>query len=624
MVLSVVVHRAVRGPTLLVLVALLVYPVFGANAAALAVVTGAMIYALGAIGLDLLAFSGQFSFGQFGYYAIGAYAMVNLMSRFGWPFLAAAAAAVTLCGLVGLALGRVFTRLAHFGAAMGTFFFSIVVATLLPSTRWGQWTGGSSGLPVPPVSVGPWSLGDSRTMYFVTWFALALGAVFALRYMQTRSGIAVRVLKQNETLAEVLGIRVRQEKARAHMIAAGLAGLGGCTYAAFLGFLSPEAFQADQSILIFAAAAVGGLGSIAGPIMGAVFYFVVTKAAHGLTGAASAIVFCIAMLLVFIFFEAGLFGALESLMRSVRRSIERAIKRPLDLPFSARRVAGSATPFEPSASVVPAPPRQDAATGLAVHDLTVSYGGLKAVSNVSVSVAPGEIHAVIGPNGAGKTTLLNCINGIEPAAAGRVTMNGHDITGADAGARRAAGIARTFQHASLAGDLTVLENVAIGAYVSHRRSLLLEIIGTPGVRALERNAETRARYALTLIGFNPARWDTVAADLTMGEQKRVDIARGLAAAPSVILVDEPTAGLDGDQIALVADALQRVSRAGVGVLVIAHHIGFIRNIASRATVLNFGEVVATGTPRAVLQEPAVIDIFAGLDEVEAEGVEANV
>jgi len=612
-------------PALILLVLLAIAPLFVRDIASQGILVIAMIYAIGAVGLDLLiGYSGQFSFGQFVYFAIGAYVMTSIRVHAQWPWVPAMVAGVLASGLVATIIGGIFVRLKFFGAAVGTFFLGAVAVDLLSGQRLAEWTGGSNGLPVPSASIGSQSLMSGDGLYYASLVALAMSVGICLRYTHVRAGKAARVVKENEIVAAVLGIRVFREKVRAQAIAGVTAGLGGCLLALDIGYLSPETFGVSQSIELFAMVAVGGTGSLVGAILGSIFFFSMVNGLAETSASASQLLFSIVLLLVVVLFNRGLYDLMEQSVLQAWRGLSRL------LPPAAMRLAqwgprhrntGSTEAPAPTSSaaaatdtlVEPANDRALPPAGgplLCVDRIGVDFGGVKALEDVCIDVRRGDVHAIIGPNGAGKTTLLNCISGIQPIT-GRITLDGTDLSKNSVSERRALGISRTFQHPSLVADLDVLHNVEVGAYETHNGSVTLELLGGPTPRRRDRTARGRAIAALELLDFPRQRWNAPAGDLTMGEQKHVDIARAMANQPKLLLLDEPTSGLGVEEMAAVAQAIQAVRDAGVTVLVIAHHVGFIRQIADRCTVLDFGRVLAAGTTGDVLSNDRVVEVFVG-------------
>ncbi len=624
----------VGWPVLVVLGLLGLAPVVFTGVTTQSVLVVAMIYAVGAVGLDVLTgYSGQYSFGQFVYFAVGAYVMSSLRVHAHAPWFAALVAGVVAAGVLAAVVGAALVRLKFFGSAVGTFFLGAVVVDILDGNRLAHWTGGSSGIAAPPVSIGGIGLASGFGLYYSVLIALALSCAVALRFTRVRVGRACRVVKENETVAAVMGVRVVREKLRAQILAGALAGLGGCLLAINLGYLSPGTFSVTQSIELFAIVAVGGIGSIAGPIVGAVFFFTAINELSSASASASGLIFALVLLVVVVLFNGGLYDLGERLVRLSTRVRNRFAKfgaepgpssapGPVSVSASVEAVPLGCSPSREAVAdvashVTAVRPRSTVPTGssanelLRVDGLTVRYGGVMALDGVSLDVASGEVHAIIGPNGAGKTTLLNCISGIQPVAAGAIEVEGRSLAGLSVSSRRASGIARTFQHPSLVADLDVVDNVTVGAYDSHDGSIWTELVGTSPKRRRCAEARTRAVQTLEVLKFPRERWSVLAGDMTMGEQKHVDIARAMAAHPKLLLLDEPTAGLGVEEVDAVAKAIRVVQQAGVTVLVIAHHVGFIRLVADRCTVLDFGKVLAAGTPESTLEDPRVADVFLG-------------
>ncbi|WP_412517235.1 ATP-binding cassette domain-containing protein [Actinomadura madurae] len=606
----------VGWPLLAILVLLALTPLAVTEVSTRSVLVVAMIYATGAVGLDVLTgYSGQFSFGQFVYFAVGAYVMSSLREHGGLPWAAALVIAVAAAGLLAALVASALVRLKFFGSAVGTFFLGAVTLDLLSGKRLADWTGGSNGIVAPPVSIGGLDLSSGTGLYFGALTALVLAALVCLRYTRTRAGVAARVIKQNEVVAAVMGIRVVREKVRAHVLAGSVAGLGGCMLSINLGYLSPETFGVTQSIMLFAIVVVGGLGSIGGPILGSVFFFVSTYALSTRYEGVSELFFAVILLAIVVFFHGGFYDLGERLARLLRSRSGGVLSRP---GRGGSGGSGPAAPvIEPKLPVSTGPRAAGTVRGgsddvlLRIEHLTVRFGGVKALDSVSLDVRRGEVHAIIGPNGAGKTTLLNAISGIQALSSGTVALNGRDLGGLSVSSRRKLGISRTFQHPSLVGDLDVLRNVTIGSFESHDGTIWTELAGTVRQRRRRRRAHARAVAALETLEFPRERWPALAGDITMGEQKHVDIARAMGAEPTLLLLDEPTAGLGTEEMASVAKAIEAVRDAGVSILVIAHHVGFVRQVADRCTVLDFGKVLLCETPDQVLQDPQVREVFMG-------------
>jgi branched-chain amino acid transport system ATP-binding protein len=247
---------------------------------------------------------------------------------------------------------------------------------------------------------------------------------------------------------------------------------------------------------------------------------------------------------------------------------------------------------------------------LEVRDLSVRFGGIRAVSGVSLAVGAGEILSIIGPNGAGKTTIFNVVTGLYRPTTGEVRLGGRPISLLPPHARAQLGVARTFQNIRLFRDLTVGENVRVARYGRARAGLLESVLRTPGFR--RERSETDARVAALLEGVGLRdRSGELARNLPYGDQKRLELARALAVEPSVLLLDEPAAGMSTGE----ADALMALIRGlrdrGLAILLVEHHIRVVMGVSDRVFVLNHGERIAEGPPAAVRREPAVIAAYLG-------------
>lgn len=329
------------------------------------------------------------------------------------------------------------------------------------------------------------------------------------------------------------------------------------------------------------------------------------------------LVFALVLLVVLIVLPEGLYGGLEIIARALRGKLRRPTQ--VELPSEDGTRGRAEDTLEQESPSVQADNDSPTATQqneqnaplLTLKEVGVSFGGVQALSSVSISVAKGDVHALMGPNGAGKTTLLNCIAGVQRHH-GAITFGEVDISNMSPQKIRRAGISRTFQNPSLVSDLTVIENVELGAYGNSPSGVVSDILPLPSTRRRDSAARDAAGLALHLVGIPEDRWSVYATGLTLAEQKLVDIARAMISRPALLLLDEPTAGLHGEEVDHLRDAILRVNReTKVTVVVIAHHVGFLRDIANQATVLNFGNVFASGSPAEVSDRSDVVAIFVG-------------
>jgi branched-chain amino acid transport system permease protein len=561
----------------------------------------ALVYACAAVGLDLFAgYGGQLMLGSFGFVGIGAYTSAALATGQGWNVWLTLPASILMACAVAYVLGAAMVRLPDLGVAMGSFFFGFVVVILLRGQTLAPITNGASGIRVTPGDFGSVVVSQGRGLYWLALACLALVVLLAYRYANCRAGRALRLVKRSPAVAMCMGIDPARHRLYAFCFAAMCAGLGGFVYSQALGFLSPENFSASESISVLTMTIVGGLGSISGAIIGSVAFTTFAELARGTHGVRE-VVFASLMLVCLIFFPSGLYGVIENLWSRVRRW------RARDATAAAPVTQPAATP----AAGIPRPVPTTDSVGLQINCVNVTFGGVRALHEVSIRVMEGCTHAIIGPNGAGKTTLLNCISGLQPYSGGIQTKTS-SITGLTPMLIRHQGISRTFQHPSLVDDLSAIENVELGLYGDQPCMPFLDLLPLASVRNRDRQARQDAAAALHRVGFPSSRHHVAAADLTLAEQKTVDIARATVGAKRLLLLDEPTAGLEESEVLVIADMLRRLSADGkLTIVLIAHHVGFVRQTAHFCTVLDFGKMLAHGDPDEVTKRQDVIEVFLG-------------
>ena len=481
-----------------------------------------LIYGIIAVGLNVLVgLTGLVSLGQAGLFALGAYTGGILATRFGFDILFASLAAALISGLFGILLAYPTVRVRGVYLAVVTIAFGLIVENV--AIEWQSLTGGTtglSGIPAPNV------LGFPLTGYaFYGVLAATLLTVTLLTYHLKWSayGRAMLAVSQSETAARSLGVNVTAIRTLAFVVAAMTAGIAGSFYAFLNAYISPDIFTFSESVRFLLMVILGGAASTFGPVVGAA---ILTYLPELLQQFAEWQRFAYGALLLLVMFglPRGILGTLGGLMGRLRPAA-----RGID-PREGTAIAdflqdGVRTPAE-----------------LATQGLTVRFGGLTALSEASVCVKPGEIHALIGPNGAGKSTFVNTISGFYSPTEGSFSLNGIPLAGRKPHQIARLGLARTFQNTELFGEMSVLENVLLG--VEQRRSygLPAALLRTPGFRREEVACRSAAIGLLAFVGL--AEYANEAARfLPFGHQRRLEIARALAARPRLLLLDEPAAGL---------------------------------------------------------------------------------
>ncbi|MGY3588567.1 branched-chain amino acid transport system ATP-binding protein [Bradyrhizobium sp. USDA 4341] len=539
--------------------------------------------AIGCIGLNvLLGLAGQISLGHISFMAIGAYTTVLLMEKAGWPYLAATAGAIVLVSIVGGLLAMPALRVRGPYLAMVTIAFGFIVEHV--TIEWRDLTGGGNGLMLSaPPSVFGYALSE-RSLAIAGVVLVFAGLILFERLKRSGWGYAMRAARDTEVATRSLGIDLVQVRAVAFVISAAAMALAGALFAPLQGYISPSSFPFLQSVLLLFAVMVGGAGSVLGPVIGAALVVLLPEALSDLAEY-RLLAFGVLLFVVLRAAPSGIVGLVEQLAARVL---------PARKPVAEPAIAAAET----DAAIL----ETHNATGLDVTDLSISFGGVRAVQGVSFKAAPGAVTSIIGPNGAGKTSALNLLCGFYRPQAGTVKLGDRDVTGMTSHLLARVGVARTFQTTQLFGSLTILENI-----------LLAERVGRlGGVVSALRNAETEgfARFLLRFAGVD-GDVDRLADSLSHGEKRLVEIARALALRPRILLLDEPAAGLSkGDKQRLTA-LLRRIADLGIAVIIVEHDMPMIMSLSDLIVVLDGGKRIAIGDAAAIRNDPLVRKAYLG-------------
>ncbi len=586
------------------------------------------INALLALGLILVTgYAGQFSLAQAAFYGIGAYGSALLTVKLGWPGLLALAASAAVAAVLAYALGKPIFRLRGHFLAMGTLALTEIFFLLVNNLKV---TGGSSGFGgIGYLNVFGFEFQTLRSQFWLTW--LVVGAVLwgSLRIGRSREGRALRAVRGHEAAAAACGVDVTWAKTRVFAGSAVVGSVAGSLYAHQLLYVNPPPFGVLTAIDILAIAVLGGLNSPWGAVIGAVGIealrqlieqFLPGLFGAGSVGAGEAFVLGCVLVIILVVRPDGLAGLFSSLTRRItaRRGAGEQARAPEagahpDTPPSA---ATSAEHTGPGDRVV-----------LQARGLSKRFGGVKAVDAVDLDLREHEILAVIGPNGAGKSTLLNLLSGNLPPTAGRVYLDGQEVTGAPAHVVAGKGLARTFQTPSLFAGMDARANVLVGAHLRGKVGLLRSAVPTLGAVREERRLGQEVDAVLAELGLTHLATQE-ATQLSLGQQKMLELARALAQRPRVLLLDEPGAGLNRAEKLALAQVLRRLRARGMSLLLIEHDMEFVMSLADRVHVLDFGRTLTVGTPAEVQSDQAVIDAYLGVphDGVvkhEREAADAN-
>jgi branched-chain amino acid transport system permease protein len=571
------------------------------------------LYSLVAAGLVMLTgVGGMTSFGQAAFVGIGAYATAWTCTS---PAAASALGAVpALLPWLGLALGLALTFAVAWALGAVTLKLSGHYLPLC-TIAWGlsiyylfgnlEFLSGHSGITgLPALSIAGVSLASPRALGVVIWAVLLL-ALWALHnLLDSREGRAIRALKTSRVMAESMGVDTSRQRIKVFVLAALLAAVSGWLYAHLQRFVNPTPFNLNIGIEYLFMAVVGGAGHLWGAVLGATIITLLKERLQdllprllGSSGNFEVIVFGLLMLLVLQRYADGLW---PSVARASRRFLKRA-------------EASAATKAAGALSRRALPPKGHVL--LEARDVTKRFGGLVANSQVTMDVKAGEVHALIGPNGAGKSTFFNMISGVDDPTSGEVRLMGKPMTGKPSRAFAGLGVGRTFQHVRLLAQRSVLENVALGAHGRGRRGWLAAMLRLDRAEEVALLAESRRQIERCGIA---AHADAPAGSLALGQQRVVEIARALAGQPALLLLDEPAAGLRHLEKRALGVLLDQLRAEGLGILVVEHDMEFVMNLADRVTVLEFGTVIAQGTPAQVQCDPRVLDAYLGGSEAPLE------
>jgi branched-chain amino acid transport system permease protein len=567
-----------------------------------------LVWGLFGIGFDILfGYTGLLSFGQSALYGTGGMVAAYLLTRAGFPHvITALLIGMVAAALVGYLVGLVALRRTGIYFAMITiaiaevFFF----AEFNPLS---EWTGGENGLPGVPTPT--LNLGFT-TLHFTTgWslypflaFCYFIGILVALRIVRSPLGAVLRAIRENPLRAAAVGHSIHGYKLAAFVIAAAYAGLAGGLLGVMQAFMPPDAFMFDTSGQLVMQTAIGGRGTLFGPLVGAGVWLFLQDFLQGTLklGATWKLVLGLVFVLLVCFLRQGIIGGIRDLYALL------AHKR-------APREAEESAPVteERAGEIAAMPARRGAAAAfsgplLEAKGLSKHYGGVVANAGLDFTVNAGELRGIIGPNGAGKSTLFKMLTCEVPPSSGTIRFEGRDITGMSVTDVCQLGLTKSYQINQLFNRLTVRENVTIAALAElrgkFRLDMLRSLVKFPGL-------QEQVEHTLELVALT-ARRDTPVAELAYGEKRRLEVGLALAASPSLLLLDEPLAGMSPRERVETVRLLKSIAR-GRTMIIIDHDVDSLFELAERVTVLHQGRILVEGSPDEIKRSAAVQEAYLG-------------
>lgn len=576
------------------------------------------IYVLLGLSLNIiLGEVGLFNLGQAAFYAIGAYTTGILYTQLQIPIIVLLPLSALIAGGFAFLVTSPIIHLRGDYLCIVTIGIGEIVRITALNNPFGLTKGANGITGIGNPDFGVFSITTPTQFYYYVWIIIGLVIIGLINLQKSRVGRAWNYIREDEIAAEANGIDVRHYKLLAFVIGTALAGAAGNIYGSKMMIISPANFTFMESCLIFVIVLLGGLGSIPGTLLGAAIIVIFPEIFRQFANY-RLLFFGAALVIMMIFRPGGI------LPRRRERAGFRGLgisKLPEDENTLLKEVldSGLSTARQPEAAQEPTlktkahvhPPPNGLV--LETQRVTVQFGGLTAVSQFDLTIRENQITSLIGPNGAGKTTLFNVITGIYRPLSGKVIFMGEEITGLKPHQITTKGIARTFQNIRLFPSLTSIENVMSGPHCHATNGTIPSIMRSPGQQKEERHILETASFRLHQVGLWEYR-NELARNLPYGKQKLLEIARALASSPKLIVLDEPSSGLNDKETEELMEFLTKLIAEGLTILLIEHDMNVVMGISDRVSVMDMGSRIAEDLPQNIYNNPRVIEAYLGKEE----------
>lgn len=565
------------------------------------VLIAAFLFAIMASGWNLISgLAGYVSLGHSVYLGIGMYTGAILGKAWDIEPMLLIPLGALMAAVVAIVIGVIVLRTRSHAFVIITI--AVLLSFQLLAANLKKITGGSDGIVVPPPS---WASDLGNLPYYYIFFTLLLLTIaLAAFVMNSRLGAGLVAIRNDEGKAASIGINTTVYKVTAYALSAIPFGAAGAVYGQYLSFVNPlGAFSILTSVYLVLAALIGGRGTLWGPVIGGFIVAFANEFATVSAGGVSArvLIMGIVLILTVMFLPAGLLPTISA--RIVKRRSKGASVKFIDQAA----IAKSSSDVDTSLIAARVQSRSGSGdTVLEVRDIVKTFGGVTAVDGVSLSIRRGSITGLIGPNGSGKTTLFNCMTGTFKPTSGQVLLNDHDITQEQVWTRAHDGLGRTFQITRLFKSMTVLDNLVAPLEQTSARQMAAGRYAGDEV--------DRARDVLRFMGLQEFEGQNAAA-LSFGQQKLVELAQVLMLRPAIVLLDEPASGINPTLIDKLANVIRRLNEAGTTVLIVEHNIPLVLSLCDTVHVLAGGQILTSGTPDVIRNDPLVIEAYLGPDHM---------